>query len=345
MSALWLELLIVQTLIGYCFVIANFSIGLYNIRDLGNMKGDLTFVKAHKWIGRIETVFFYGIAAQCITMVIQAGITNPVFYNISGPVGLHAMIGGVLGTILFTFKAIIAYFKKDVIYKYGQFVGPIGFIGWSLPHWTNLYDYYTHAILVEPPVIGLVPTNFLFAAIIPIPIGLAIFLFVLVRRGSKEVEGRWSIHQIAFILHGITFGYEKASKELLGTPALFKYVVPKTYQFLEKLMESFGINLKELQKMNVNDAISLFTKKAAEIGMAEKIKIKWEDDKTFTVESVNCSTSKVRSSMSKSELTNAICPWAIMAASIINKSTGKDLEMESSEFNEIGAITRLHIKD
>ena len=61
---LWVELLILQTIIGYCFVIANDCIGIYNIRDLNNMKGDLTFVKAHKWIGRIETLFFYAITCN-----------------------------------------------------------------------------------------------------------------------------------------------------------------------------------------------------------------------------------------------------------------------------------------
>ena len=45
--------------------------------------------------------------------------------------------------------------------------------------------------------------------------------------------------------------------------------------------------------------------------------------------------------MTKEELTNAICPWAIFAAAIANKLTGKELRMEASEFNEIGASTKL----
>ncbi len=339
---LWVELLILQTLIGYCFVIANDSIGLYNIRDLNNMKGDLTFVKAHKLIGRIETVFFYAITVQCLLMIVP---WKAAFTDITSTVGIHFMIGGIVGNALFGTKFVIAAFKKNLIYKYGQIIGPIGFVGWSFAHWTALINYYYHVVPAMSPEIHFIPSSFLFAAILPIPIGICIFLIVLVRRGSAAGKSRFSVHQLAFILHGITFGYEGAAKELLGTPALFKYVVPKTYEFLEKMMYLIGFDMKALESMNLNQAMDEFLKRAAAIGMAEKIKVKWESDRIFTVESINCSTSKVRSAMKTEELINAVCPWAIIAASIANKITGKNLEMEPSEFNEIGAKTRLKITD
>ncbi len=339
---LWVELLILQTIIGYCFVIANDCIGIYNIRDLNNMKGDLTFVKAHKWIGRIETLFFYAITVQCLLMIVP---WKPIFLDITSTVGIHFMIGGIVGNILFGTKFVIARFKKDTIYKYGQIFGPIGFLGWSFSHWTALINYYFHVVPAMSPEIHFIPSSFLFAAILPIPIGISIFLGVLVRRGKTTEDKRFSIHQLAFILHGITFGYEGAAKELLGTPALFKYVVPKTYEFLEKMMHILGFDLKALEAMNLNEAMDEFMKKAAQIGMAEKLKVKWESDRSFTVESINCSTAKVRSAMKKEELENAVCPWAIIAASIVNKITGKNLEMEPSEFNEIGAKTKLTLTD
>ncbi|MFX1294718.1 MAG: hypothetical protein ACFFD2_07670 [Promethearchaeota archaeon] len=339
---LWAELLILQTLIGYCFVIANDCIGLYNIRDLSNMKGDITLVKAHKWIGRVETVFFYAITIQCLLMILP---WKSVYLDITSTVGIHFMIGGIIANCLFGFKFVIATFKKNLIYKYGQFIGPIGFIGWSLGHWTSLINYYFNVVPNMSPEIHVIPSSFLFAAILPIPIGISIFLAVLIRRGSKAGKKRFSVHQIAFILHGITFGYEGAARDLLGTPALFKYVVPKTYEFLEKMMYLMGFDMKKLEKMNLNEAMDAFMKTAAKIGMAEKIKVKWESDRTFIVESINCSTSKVRSTMKEEELTNAICPWAIIAAAIVNKITGKNLEIEPSEFHEIGAKNRLTIID
>ncbi len=339
---LWAELLILQTLIGYCFVIANDAIGIYNIRDLSNMKGDITLVKAHKMIGRIETIFFYAITIQCLLMIVP---WKAEFTDFTSTVGLHFMIGGVTANILFGTKFVIAAFKKDLIYKYGQIIGPVGFIGWSLGHWTSLINYYFHTVPAMSPEINFIPSSFWFAAILPIPIGISIFLAVLVRRGSQEGKSRFSIHQLAFILHGITFGYEGAAKELLGTPALFKYVVPKTYEFLEKMMYLMGFDMKELEKMNLSEAMDEFMSRAAKIRMAEKLKVKWESDRIFTIESINCSTSKVRSTMSEEELQNAVCPWAIIAASIVNKITGKNLEMEASEFSEIGAKTRLKITD
>jgi len=69
MVGLWIELLIIQTLVGYCFVIANDFIGIYNIKDLNEMKGDLTFVKYHKLFGRIEISIFYIITVQCLYML------------------------------------------------------------------------------------------------------------------------------------------------------------------------------------------------------------------------------------------------------------------------------------
>ncbi len=49
--------------------------------------------------------------------------------------------------------------------------------------------------------------------------------------------------------------------------------------------------------------------------------------------------------MTKEELTNAVCHWAIFLAAIVNKITGKELKMEPSESSGIGAKTKLNILD
>ncbi len=84
-------------------------------------------------------------------------------------------------------------------------------------------------------------------------------------------------------------------------------------------------------------------KKFSEINMAEKINIEWISDDKLTIKSVNCSTSVVRSYMEPNELTNSICPWAILAATIVNALTGKDIEINLSKFNKIGAKSKLRI--
>lgn len=342
---LWIELMIIQTIIGYSFAIANDFIGIYNIRDLNLMKGDLVFVRYHKRFGWVEISIFYILFAQCMYMLYAHVIAeDPLLLQFSG-VGTHTWIGGLIATILVSFKFIVARFKKDQIYLYGKYIGPIGFIGWSLSHWTSLYNFY-FVVLPNWTSMGIstvmVPMSFIWAAIIPFLIGTGLFLMVLYRRGATIKEKRrFAFNQIAFLLHGVTFGYEKSAKELLGTPTLFKYVVPRTYEFIEKMMTMSGLDMRKLEKLSLPDALKEFMKMAEKIGMAEQVKIKWESDKSFTVESINCSTSQVRSVMTKEELTNAICPWAIFAASIANKITGKELRMEPSEFNEIGAITKL----
>lgn len=335
---LWIELMILQTIIGYCFVLANEFIGLYNIKDLNLMKGDFTIVKYHKRFGWIEVTIFYALFAQCMYMLAQHIAGSDPYLLIPSSLWAHTWIGGLIATLLVTVKFIIARFKKDSIYRYGKYIGPIAFLGWSLSHWTSLYNFYF--VTGISPI--LVPKSFLWAAIIPFLGGIVLFLLVLFKRGrSMKEKTRFAFNQIAFLLHGVTFGYEKSAKELLGTPTLFKYVVPRTYEFIEKMMTMSGLNMKKLEKLSLSDALKEFMKMSEKIGMAEKIKIKWESEKAFTIETVNCSTAQVRSVMTKEELTNAICPWAIFAASVANKITGKELRMEASEFNEIGAITRL----
>ena len=346
---LWIELMILQTIIGYCFVLANDFIGFYNIRDLNLMKGDFVFVRYHKRFGWIEISIFYILFAQCMYMLFTHIVASDPLLFIPSGVWSHTWIGGVIATILVTFKFIVARYKKDNIYLYGKYIGPIGFLGWSLSHWTSLYNFY-FVVLPYWNSIGIyaliVPSSFIWAAIIPFIGATVLFLLVLYKRGITVKERRrFAFNQIAFLLHGVTFGYDKSAKELLGTPTLFKYVVPRTYEFIEKMMTMSGLNMKKLETMSLPDALKEFMRMAEKMGMAEKVKIKWESEKAFTIESVNCSTAQVRSVMTKEELTNAVCPWAIFAASVANKITGKELRMEPSEFNQIGAITKLTLMD
>ncbi len=339
---LWIELMILQTIIGYSFALANEFIGLYNIRDLNLMKADFETVRFHKRFGWIEIFLFYALFIQCMYMLYAHLVAGDPNLLIPSGIWAHTWIGGLIASILVTFKFIVARFKKDRIYLSGQYIGPIAFLGWSFAHWTSLYNFYFVVLPDWSRAATIVPSSFIWAAVIPFIVGVGLFVFVLYKRGSEMKEKtRFAFNQIAFLLHGVTFGYEKSAKELLGTPALFKYVVPRTYEFIEKMMTMSGLDMKKLEKLSLSDALKEFMKMAEKIGMAEKIKIKWESDKSFTVESVNCSTAQVRSVMTKEELSNAICPWAIFAASIANKITGKELRMEPSEFNEIGAFTKL----
>ena len=342
---IWVQTMIIQTIVGYSFVLANLFIGLYNIKNLNEMKGDLTFVKAHKWFGRVEITMFYAIACQCMFTFVMRVITNdPRLWALSMAWG-HTWIGGFIATVIVTIKLIFARFKKDQIYKYGHILGPIGVLGWSISHWTSIINFYYVVLPSWSLPFYFVPLSFIWASIIPFLIGIALFLAVLMKRRESGGDRRAYLHGVAMILHGISFGYEGSARELVGAPVLYKYVYPKTYAFLERFAENIGLDMKELKTLNLNDAMEKVMKKFSEIGMAEKIKLKWVSNNEVIVESVNCSTSVVRSFMKPEELENAICPWAIMSATIVNNLTGKELEISASEFNEIGAKTKLKILD
>lgn len=107
---LWIELMILQTIIGYCFVLANEFIGIYNIRDLNLMKGDFIIKKFHKRYGWIEILIFYALFAQCMYMLYgHIADSDPLLLIPSG-VWAHTWIGGFIATLLISFKFFIARF-------------------------------------------------------------------------------------------------------------------------------------------------------------------------------------------------------------------------------------------
>ncbi|MBD3254037.1 MAG: hypothetical protein GF383_03050 [Candidatus Lokiarchaeota archaeon] len=344
MSNLWIELMILQTMIGYSFVIANAMIGLSKIGDLNNLKSNLKLVRAHKWYGRTEIFIFYAITAQCLYMFyLHVAAKDPNLYRPSG-VWAHSWFGGFLAVVLVSIKLFYAKYKKDEIYKYGHILGPIGVFGWSIAHWTSLFNFYFVVFPTFESAPIFIPLSFLWSAIIPFFIGAALFLLASLTSSMGGMkQDLKNLHGVAMILHGITFGYEGSAKELVGTPVLYKYVFPKTYEFLERYASKIGLDLEELKKYNLNEAMQIAMRKFEDIEMAEKLKVKWISENEFTIESINCSTAVVRSYMKPEELKNSICPWGILAATIANALTGKEIEIAPSEFNEIGAISKLKI--
>ncbi|MBY9016857.1 MAG: hypothetical protein KGD68_14300 [Candidatus Lokiarchaeota archaeon] len=84
----------------------------------------------------------------------------------------------------------------------------------------------------------------------------------------------------------------------------FDGAVSHYYSFKDQvilIMNSFGLDMKKLEKLSLSDALKEFMKMSEKIGMAEKVKIQWESEKSFIIESVNCSTAQVRSVMTKEE--------------------------------------------
>ncbi len=340
------HLMLYLSTIGFGLALHNALIGISNIKNLRDMT--LIEVKAHKWVGRTAVVIFYLLSILCIIFGVFPKFEENEIEDFFYPtVFWHTFLGGVIAFVLFTTKFYIARYQKDFIYKNGKYIGPIfGLGGWFSAYYTSNIDFY---FWVNPelgiPAPYLIP-NFVLSFLISAFIGLCMFTFVKYYKLKKygKTQGKEKIHGVAMILHGITFGYEGSAKELIGTPVLYKYVFPKTYEFLVRYAEKvIGLNIEELKQHNLNEAMEISMKKFAEIGMAEKIKIEWISENEFSVESVNCSTSVVRSYMKKDELTNSICPWGILAATITYSLTGKDIEISPSEFNEIGAKSKLKI--
>jgi len=340
------NLMLYLSTIGFGMALGNGFIAASRIKDLNELS--LLEVKAHKLNGRIAVLIFYVLSAMCIYFALLPRL-NPERYGelYSPTVFTHTFIGGFIAFILMTIKFYIARFKKDTIYAKGKIIGPIGEAGWALAYFTSNIDFYFYASTSQGPHLPLpdLMPHYLISLFYSLAIGLLIFGMVKALSYKKygEASEKSSLHGVAMILHGITFGYEGSAKDLIGTPVLYKYVFPKTYQFLERYAERIGLELDELKKHNLNEAMEIAMKKFAEIGMAEKIKIEWISDKEFTVESINCSTAVVRSYMQPDELTNSICPWGILAATIANALSGKNIEIGPSEFNKIGAKSTLKI--
>jgi hypothetical protein len=343
--------------VGYGFALANASIGIANFRDLNAFKQQLGYIKAHKAYGRVETISFYAISTVCLAFPTVSWLkSNPsalIAFGVYPTLAWHFIIGGIIPFFLFMVKLVPAFHYKDTIYKYGRVLGPIGFTAWSLAYWTAIIDFYTWVVPPTtgyyhsyPGVIPWVWPSIAWAVFTSIAIGVILFLYA---RSYNYKIGKPTLspatHGVALILHGISFGYENAAKELVGSPVLFKYVYPYTYKSIDKLSALLGIRVDDLRDMAVSDAVEAFMARCAKIGMAEEIQVKWKSATSFTVESINCSTSVVRSRIPPDEIKGSICPWALLSASLVNKLTGKELEITPSEFNEIGAKTVIRIKE
>ncbi|MFX1477655.1 MAG: hypothetical protein ACFFCI_05955 [Promethearchaeota archaeon] len=338
------HLMMYLSTVGFGLGLTNFFIGISHIRNLKELS--LLEIKAHKRFGWTAAFIFYFLSGLCIYFAVIPRL-NPSRFSefFITTIFWHTFLGGIIAFILFSIKFLIARYNKDFIYNHGNIVGPIGFTGWALAYFTSNIDFY---FFVNPsvgiPTPFLIP-NYLISLIISIFIGLCLFSIIKVFHFKVygESKKRTDLHGVAMILHGITFGYEGSAKELVGTPVLYKYVFPKTYEFLERYSEQIGLDLVNLKNYNLNEALEIALKKFSEIGMAEKLKIEWLSENEFTVESINCSTAIVRSYMKSEELTNSICPWGILTATIVNALTGKDIEIKPSEFNKIGAKSKLKI--
>ncbi|MBN1215056.1 MAG: hypothetical protein JXA99_06375 [Candidatus Lokiarchaeota archaeon] len=341
------HLMMYLSTIGFGFALANALIGISHIKNLKELS--ISEIKAHKGFGRTGGLIFYLLSILCIYFAVIPKLNPSGLEDFIKPtIFWHTFIGGIVAFIFLTIKLSIAKFKKDLIYKYGKFIGPLGFSGWFLAYFTSNIDFYFYVIpnisFMSNPY--LMP-NFFVSLIFSLFMGIVLFIVVKAIK-YKEYGGKskaQSLHGVAMILHGITFGYEGSAKDLIGTPVLYKYVFPKTYQFLERYAGQIGLDLEELKKHNLNDALEIAMNKFASIGMAEKLKIRWLSDNELTIESINCSTAVVRSYMNSDELIGSICPWAILSATIINTLIDKELEISPSEFNQIGALTKLKIID
>ncbi|KKN50267.1 hypothetical protein LCGC14_0634590 [marine sediment metagenome] len=338
------HLMMYLSTIGFGIALANAFIGISYIRDLNELT--LLEIKAHKRFGWTAATIFYLLSVLCIYFAVIPRLNLSKFDEFFIDTILwHTFLGGIIAFILFTFKFFIARYKKDFIYKYGKIIGPLGFSGWALAYFTSNIDFY---FFVNPsmdiPVPYLMP-NYLISLIISIFIGFCLFSSVKAFkfRAYGSTEKRHQLHGVSMILHGITFGYEGSARELVGTPVLYKYVFPKTYEFLKRYAKYIGLDLEDLKKHNLNEALDIAIKAFEKIGMAEKINLEWISEKELIVESINCSTAVVRSYMEPEELTNSICPWSILVATIVNALTGKDIELSPSEFNKIGAKSKLTI--
>ncbi|HME53171.1 MAG TPA: hypothetical protein VKM55_13195 [Candidatus Lokiarchaeia archaeon] len=340
---------VVLAVFGYGIALANAYIGIASIRDLNGLKQQLGSVKAHKIQGRIESTLFICISTICISYPVRSLLVNDIGSFTEDPtVEFHTFLGGIIAFALFLVKVIPAYGNKDRIYKSGWILGPIGLAAWTLGYFTSLIDFFYYWVpeWSGPIVVPQVWPNIYWAIISSV--ALSIILYFNARAYNFKISKPTlspKTHGVALILHGIAFGYENATKDLVGSPVFFKYVYPYTYKSLSKLSVFLDLDLNNLKNQTVTDALELYMNRCAEIGMAEKIKINWTSEDTFTVESVNCSTSVVRSRIPPEEIKGSICPWALLSASLINMLTGKNLEIMPSEFNEIGAKTELHLKE
>ncbi len=141
----------------------------------------------------------------------------------------------------------------------------------------------------------------------------------------------------ALLIHSVLFAYQKSHGRMVGSGS--RAVLQLAMEFLPLLLKEF--KFPELNRgKSVEDNISSYITMVRETGYFEDAVLSQSGENGYTFESKNC---KFASTGHKIFTSGHICPFAILAASVLYLKTGENISMSESEFTKTGSRTVINV--
>ncbi len=146
-------------------------------------------------------------------------------------------------------------------------------------------------------------------------------------------------NSVALLMHATLFSYQKSYDKMVGaaSSAILRFAIP----YLSEILSLTG--LPDIRKeKSLEDNISTYISMVKESGYVVDALFSQKDDNTYVFEMKQCHFAyKGHKIFNEGGL---ICPFAILAATVLFMKTEQPITVENSDFNETGSITKITVQ-
>lgn len=143
----------------------------------------------------------------------------------------------------------------------------------------------------------------------------------------------------ALMIHLALFAYQRSYGEMVGTAsdAILRFAIPS----LSEMISLAGLPDIGKEK-SLEDNMNIYLSMVKEIGYVVDARFSQKSDNEFVFEMNQCHFAfKGHRIFNEGRL---ICPFAILAATVLFVKTGSSISLEPTKFYETGSITKISLK-
>lgn len=154
---------------------------------------------------------------------------------------------------------------------------------------------------------------------------------------NKGETAHKDCNSTALLIHTVLFAYEKSHGRMTGSGS--KAVLQLAVEFMPLLLKE--LKFPELNRdKSIEENISSYIAMVRETGYIRDAALNRSGENCYTFESKNC---RFAPTGHKIFTGGHICPFAILAASVLYLKTGESISMNESEFTQTGSRTVINV--
>lgn len=139
----------------------------------------------------------------------------------------------------------------------------------------------------------------------------------------------------ALLLHSVLFAYQKAHTKIVGKGS--KAVLQELFKNIQGLIKEsvqYEIDMEKTADQN----LVIYRSLLRESGYVRDIVLESENEDEYVFKTVDCLFAR---KVHRHYKDGYICPFAIIAASILYKTKNANVTINESDLNETGSVTRI----